>query len=202
MPRVPRAAVEMRAACSDDLDALVALYQELGSPQTALLRRGRAVTDPRDGDAPRRGLARALEDPSRRVVVACSEGVPVGFVLLALVPASALLADLSVRAEPLVVARRARRHGVGRALLAAAAAFGEQHGAAMLTIALRPNDRDGNRYFARLGFVPAEMRRVAPIASVRRALGGPLDPVRSLDGAARRRRLRAREIAPPRGGVV
>lgn len=198
MARKTRTVVELRTATEADLSALLDLYGELDSTQTALLRRGRNVPDGRDAATTRAGFTAALADPARRLVVAEGGGGLVGFVLLGVVPSSSLVAEPAVRADPIVVARRARRRGVGRALLAAAADFGTEQGATVLNVALRPGDRDGNRYFARLGFVPVEVRRVAPVTSVRRAVGSRLEPTAmptphaAVTPAVRRRRLRTR----------
>jgi GNAT superfamily N-acetyltransferase len=191
--RQARMSVAMRSATTEDLPALVALYAELDSPQLALLRRGRNVPDVRDGELTRNGLLAALADPGRRIVLATVDDEPAGFALLTVTPASVLVAEPSVRVDPIVVARSARRRGVGRALTQAAADFAEERGAATLTIAVRPGDRDGNRHFARLGFVPVEVRRVAPVSAVRRAVGGRAEPSpTAMAPALRRSRLRSR----------
>jgi hypothetical protein len=43
-------------------------------------------------------------------------------------------------------------------------------------VGVAPNGRDANRFFARLGFAPLVMRRIAPVAALRRALVSA-DPV-------------------------
>jgi ribosomal protein S18 acetylase RimI-like enzyme len=196
--RAARTAVELRAADESDLDAVLALMVELATPQLALSRRGRNVTDPRDRDVTRAGLLGAIDDSERCLVVAELDGSIAGFALLSIVPSSSLSDEPSLRADPIVVARRARRRGVGRALVSAAADFAEDRALATMTVAVRPVDRDGNRYFARLGFVPIEVRRVAPVAAVRRAVGAGRHEPTLLPGthvgvtpALRRRRLRA-----------
>ncbi len=179
-------------ATPDDLPLLLDLYAELDSPQTALLRRGRNIPDVRDADVTRDGLLAAFADPSRRIVLAVIDDGPAGFALLTPIPASVLMAEPSIRVDPIVVARSARRRGVGRALTQAAAGFAEERGAATLTVAVRPGDRDANRHFARLGFVPVEVRRVAPVSVIRRAVGGDESSRVSVTPAVRRSRLRAR----------
>ena len=55
---------------------------------------------------------------------------------------------------------------------------------------MHPGSRDANRFFARLGFAPLAVRRVAPVAVVRRRLTGT--DVRPLSEHLVRRRARAR----------
>lgn len=203
MGRVVHAGVDVRDATEEDLPALLALFAELDPSQSALLRRGRNIVGPRDAEATAAGFRLAVEDPQRRVVLAVSADIPVGLAVFSLVPTSSLVREPSLRVDPLVVARRARRRGVGNALLAAGVAFAEEHGAAVMSVSLRSTDRDANRHFARMGFVPAEVRRVAPLATVRRALGGAVradapDPF-TLRRRPRDLRLRERASAhPPR----
>ncbi|MGH3744873.1 MAG: GNAT family N-acetyltransferase [Mycobacteriales bacterium] len=172
MGRVVHAGVDVRDATEADLSALLALFAELDPSQSALLRRGRNIVGPRDAEATAAGFRLAVADPQRRVVLAVYGDRPVGCAIFSLVPTSSLVREPSLRVDPLVVARRARRRGVGNALLAAGVAFADEHGAGVMSVSLRSTDRDANRHFARMGFVPAEVRRVAPLPTVRRALGG------------------------------
>jgi GNAT superfamily N-acetyltransferase len=191
MARTTHAGVELRTATADDVDALIAVFADLEGAQSNLLRRGRNIASARDGDATREGFLAAIADPHRRVILALHDGVAAGFALLAVVPSSSLVHEPSVRIDPLVVSRGARRRGVGRLLMGAAAAYAEEHGATTLTVAVRPGDRDGNRHFSRLGFAPVEVRRVAPVAAVRRAIAMPRgDVVVPLAPALRRRHTR------------
>lgn len=71
----------------------------------------------------------------------------------------------------LVVAKKQRRRGVGRALLAATVHLAEQRGIDHILASAVTTSRDANRYLARLGFAPYVVRRVAPTAVLRRSLG-------------------------------
>ena len=64
------------------------------------------------------------------------------------------------------------RRGVGRALVAAAAAFCDEIGAEHVVVNVFPQVREANRFYAKLGFSPLVVRRVAPVSStLRRTLG-------------------------------
>ena len=112
--------------------------------------------------------------------------------LLTVAPANALLDLPAVHMSHAVVPDRHRRRGAGRALVAAAAAYAEEHGVEQLVVSVHPGSREANRFFARLGFAPLAVRRVAPVAAVRRRLAAgeraPADHVVRL----RRRPVRVR----------
>ena len=74
--------------------------------------------------------------------------------------------------EHLFVQEEARRQGVGRALIARATTFAEQGGASQISTSVPAAGRDGQRFFARLGFTPFVVRRVASV-SARAPSAGP-----------------------------
>lgn len=192
MARRTRPGVEVREATPEDVGPMLRVVAEVDGTAASPLRRRNSSTA-RDAETMREAFLAALGDPGRRVVVAVQDGTPCGVALLALVPASTLAPDPSVRVDPLVVSRPARRRGVGRLLLGAAATYAEEHAAATLTVAVRPGDREANRHFSRLGFAPVEVRRMASVVAVRRALALPrTDVVVPLVSALHRRRA-----APP-----
>ena len=90
--------------------------------------------------------------------------------LLTVAPANALLDLPAVHMSHAVVADRHKRRGAGKALVCAAAAHAEAHGIDQIVVSVHPGSRDANRFFARLGFAPMAVRRVAPVAVVRRRL--------------------------------
>lgn len=126
---------------------------------------------------------------------------PAGYVVIADTTRSLLVAAPSVSIDMLFVHADFRRQGVGRALLAAASRYADRHGCEHLVSAVPAQDREANRFFARLGFAPETMRRVASSATLQRKLAGePRSQRYSLDKVLRRRRdVRARAAAaePP-----
>ena len=67
--------------------------------------------------------------------------------------------------------------GSGKALLAAASRYADRNGCDHLVSAVPAQDRELNRFFARLGFAPETVRRVTSSAVLQRKLAGePSDP--------------------------
>ncbi len=170
-----RAPLRVRPATADDLSALVAFGDELRdrllpAPEGARLRAAGASA--RNALEPR--YADALADPDRHLVVVVdvsggSEEL-LGMALFIVAPANALVDMPAVHMSHAVVPDRFRRRGAGRALVAAATAFAEERGVDQLVVSVHPGSREANRFFARLGFVPLAVRRVAAVAALRRRL--------------------------------
>jgi ribosomal protein S18 acetylase RimI-like enzyme len=178
----------VRPATRDDLPHLLDLAVELREhvlPAGEPRERGR-------GAGARAALegryAEALDDPDRHLVVATDEdGATLGMALFTVATTNALLDTAAVHMSHAVVSGRYRRRGAGKALVAAVAAFAEERGLDQIVVSVPPTSRDANRFFARLGFAPLAVRRVAPVALVRRHL--PVDG-RVGDAAVRRRARR------------
>ncbi|MDP9497425.1 MAG: GNAT family N-acetyltransferase [Actinomycetota bacterium] len=187
-----RPVLRVRPATSDDLPALVAFGDELRDrllPATEGSRARAAGASARNSLELR--YADALADPDRHlvVVVDASPERPeqtLGMALFTVGPANALVDMPAVHMSHAVVPDRFRRRGAGRALVAAAAAFAEERGVDQLVVSVHPGSREANRFFARLGFVPLAVRRVAPVAAVRRRLA--TGEVRGDDHVVRLRR--------------
>ena len=180
---VPRAHVTVRTASADDLPALVDLWQEL---------RDLAPRRPRPGhlaDDPEVRLRSVIDDPACRVVVACLDDLPVGMAVLSRTWVSPLLDAMAVQVSLLVVSSAHRKHGVGRALVCAAVAYGEEIDAEEVVVSVLPTLREANRFYAQLGFSPQVMRRTAPVASLRRRLSISQDRRPTSELARRRARL-------------
>jgi GNAT superfamily N-acetyltransferase len=140
------------------------------------------------------GLARAITRDGVDAFVAALDGADVGFVVLTRGPLLPLLDEPSVAIEHLFVRDAARRQGVGRALLARATTFAEQGGANQISTSVPASGREGQRFFARLGFSPFVIRRVASVSALRRRLVP--EPCLARDATVlRRRSLRARSRA-------
>lgn len=187
-----RASVTVRNGVPDDLPAVLELYDEL----CAAGPRG-TVPAPTEAGSARAAVAaryaRAIESPDERLaVVVTTQGEVVGMSLMTRATSSGLVEALAVHMNHVSVAAGHRRRGAGRALVAAATAWAEEIGAAGVAVPVYPSGREANRFFARLGFAPVSVTRVASVPALRRRLGSEV-PSATLDEGhlMRRRRLRA-----------
>jgi ribosomal protein S18 acetylase RimI-like enzyme len=183
---VPRGTLHVRAAREADLPAMVDLAEGL---REALLPPAEPLAwtgTPSGRAALEQRFREALVCPDRHLVLvvgACDE--PLGMALFTVSSASPLLDVPALHMSHAVVADRYRRRGAGKALVAAAAAYAEERGLSQLVVSVQPGSRESNRFFARLGFAPLAVRRVAPVTAVRRRLAQA--ELGSSEVAARRR---------------
>lgn len=193
---MPRPGVRVRVAVEADLPVLVALGDELREAAGEGTRRflpTRAAGAAADLE---RRYADALADPARRVVLAVTdEDTPLGMAVLCRGSAGALSDLPAVCVSHVVVADRHRRRGAGKALVAAAAAWADELGVEQVVVSVHPGAREANRFYARLGFAPLSVRRVAPVAVLRRRLATP-EQRTAADGHVVRRRPAARRPRP------
>jgi ribosomal protein S18 acetylase RimI-like enzyme len=134
----------VREASPGDLDALTALYEELtGRPREP-------VTDPPPD--PREVIAQIIGDPARSLLVAELDREVVGSVDVLIAPNLTHYAQPWALVENVVVAARARRHGVGRALMLRAIELARAAGCYKVNL-ISGNERTGAHDFYRsLGF--------------------------------------------------
>jgi GNAT superfamily N-acetyltransferase len=181
--------VHVRTAGPDDLRAVLrfaAMVPEIPAARRLLGRppAAEAVTA-----SHRERYRRLLADPERHVLLALEEGdEPVGMGVVAADRTGHLLDIPAARLTHLVVERRHRRKGAGRALIAAAVDFAEKQGIEHVMVGVSPTSREGNRFLARLGFIPVLVRRVATVQVLRRHLTVPDVHFDVPDRGARRRR--------------
>lgn len=198
---MPRSALHVRPATHADLPALLELGEELRDQLLPVEGGPRARPGSLAGRAAlTQRYTEAVEDPDRHLMlVTGTAGEVLGMALLTVGSANALVDLPAVHMSHAVVPDRHRRRGVGKALVAAAATFAEERGIEQLVVSVHPGSRDAARFFARLGFAPMAVRRTAPVAVVRRHLGGTERPPAQL---VRRRPLRApRPAALPATGT-
>jgi GNAT superfamily N-acetyltransferase len=177
----------VREATADDMPALLAMWSELREMGGRIER---LMPGP-DAEALRARLTWIADDPSSRALVAVVDDDQVaGMTLLTEAPYAPLFDQRAVHAHYLHVRDGYRRRGVGKALLAAAAAFAEEVGAEHVMTSVLPQMRETQRFYARLGFSPVVVRRSAPVSVLRRRLApsGTTSVTDSL--LARRRSLR------------
>jgi GNAT superfamily N-acetyltransferase len=196
-----RTALRVRPAIEGDLPALLEFADDLRDQLLPVAdlggKRQRSTMAARSAMATR--LLDAMADPERHLVVAVSpDDEPLAMALLTVTSANALLDIPAVHLSHAVVPDRHRRRGVGKALVAAATAFAEERGVEQIVVSVHPGSRDANRFFARLGFAPLAVRRVAPVAVVRRHLAA----VGELSAADHVVRQLRRPVRRPGSGVA
>lgn len=164
-----RISLVVRDAEPADADAVLHVW-------TDLLRR---MSPDRSARPPltevRASIARIAADPGQRLVLAVTEDEVIGAAFLTRSQLSPVHAEDAVHIGYLQVREHARRHGAGRALIEAAVAWAEEKGASTILAAATANDRDANRYLARLGFSSIAIVRGAPVAALRAGML-PLEP--------------------------
>ena len=192
--------VRVREATSADLPSMLALGDELREQVLPLSepaprsRTNKTVTGAAR-DALEARYLEALGDPARHLVLAVGDKDDVlGMAIFSVGSANALLDLPAVHVSHAVVSDRHKRRGAGKALVAAAAAFAEERGLDQLLVSVHPGSRDANRFFARLGFAPLAVRRVASVSVVRRRLAGP--HLSAVDAVVRRRARGVRSALP------
>jgi ribosomal protein S18 acetylase RimI-like enzyme len=185
--------VHTRAATPDDIPTLLDLWDELRQVGG---RAERAVNPMTVVDLPSR-LLEVLLDPECRIVLATTADAPAGMVLLRIVRPDPLSDNEVVHIMHLVVSRAARNHGVGHALVCSAADFAAERHIDHVAASVYPSLRDANRFFARLGFAPVAVRRIAPVAVLRRRFDNERTPSLFADTVRRRTRI-GRPVPPQR----
>ncbi|MFD7025449.1 GNAT family N-acetyltransferase [Promicromonospora sukumoe] len=174
-----RTVLDIHPACEADLPAVAAL---------AVSARDDSPTGAQLGA---QELDRLLEHLSvllaagGHVLVAEQDGRVVGVVLGRVVAAYLFAESASLYLDMLYVAPQARRHGVGHALLRAAADLAAAHDCHDIYSAPVPGNRGVQRFLARLGFAPAAGHRVASVAALQRRLA---TEAAARDGATHGRR--------------
>jgi GNAT superfamily N-acetyltransferase len=147
--------------------ALVALWQQL---------RGEGPRRPGSAESPDLAAGRfelVLADDSSRVVVAVFDDEIIGMAQVSRTPATLLTDSSSVDLTAMCVADAHRRRGAGKALVSAAVAYADELGVESVVVSVFPQHREANRFYARLGFAPLVVRRVAGVTALRRRLGSP-----------------------------
>jgi len=167
-----RLLVRVRDAAPQDIDVLLSFAEQVldagdVNARSPMVRLAEGVM----GHQLRERYSRLLADPEHRVVLAESdEGRAVGLAVFSVDMISALLAVPVVYVSHVIVPGLERDRAVGRALVEAATTFAEEIGAEHVIVGLNPGGRESNRFFARLGFTPLIMRRIASVQTLRRSL--------------------------------
>ncbi|MEP7055386.1 MAG: GNAT family N-acetyltransferase [Actinomycetota bacterium] len=186
-----RAAVSVREAVAEDIPVLLDMWTDLR--HHAVRRNTRASSDQLLAEVAHR-FVEAIVDPSCRLVVAVAGDVVLGMALFTVVSSSTLLDVPTVHASHIYVVDGHRGRGVGKSLIAAAAVFAGERGVDQVMVSVAPGLREANRFYARLGFAPTVVRRVAPLSVLRRQLAADEPTGPGVPGVLRRE-LRLRRSA-------
>lgn len=189
--------IEVRDARPDDAETLVTLWREL---TTGTGHQARLLAAPTVESA-RAAVGRHRDDPSGRLIVGEIDGVLGGMAYLRQTPLSPLHEETTVMVEYLHVSDHARRHGLGKALMAEAASWAEHGNCPHLAVLAPPVAREANRFLARLGLGQAGMVRFASTHTVRRRLAAEHAP-NMLGLLSSRRSVIARRAQLPRSPLV
>ena len=124
-----------------------------------------------------------------------AEGRLIGLASLTVVDESLFELSSVVVLEGIHVVSAYRNSGVGRAILAAAAAFAVAVGASNVAVNAPAQTRPVNRFFAKWGFAPSTIHRVISVADLTRRLSEVgIEAVRDPDSSQLHRLLRRRAV--------
>jgi ribosomal protein S18 acetylase RimI-like enzyme len=155
-----RQAITIRDAGPDDAAELLLLWAEMA-------RSGE--NSARAQEDARQALANIAADPDRRLLVAESEDGVVATMQVSRGQMSPLVLDTVLHTSFLLVRPGLRKQGHGQALMDAALAWAEEKGITQVT-AITDNNRETNRFFARLGLSTLGTMRHSSVAGLRKKL--------------------------------
>ncbi len=184
---MPRVHVVVRPLTTADTEAVLEMWEEL---RQYTGRSGALAPMPSEARL-RQVMAEMDGDDSCRAVVAALDGEVVGMAVFTRRPLGPFMEARVVQIDYLHVRAAFHRRGVGRALVAAATGYADEIGSEHVSVNVLPQVREANRFYAKIGFSPLAVRRVASVSTLRRSLGLEV-PVR---GAARAGLLARRRTA-------
>ena len=139
----------------------------------------------------RERVSAAMERPDVRLYLAGAGKRFVGYAVLTRSPLSGLSEAPSIWIDQVYVVPSARRQGVAKALLATATRYADEVGVDQIASCVPAEQRESNRFYAKLGFSQYVVRRVTSTAGLRRKLVGE-QAAATVRTVQRRRTLRAR----------
>ncbi len=160
-----RCSVHVRDAEPRDVDQLRVLLAAFAT------RAGEEETRPGEAGTAVAGIAL---DPDQRLIVAEVDGQVAGVAHLVRAPLSPLSPGTAVHVLHLHVREDLRRHGVGRALMESTLSWAEEKESGHVIAAASVNDRDANRFMARLGLSQVAVMRAATVSALRAKM--PVEP--------------------------
>ena len=194
-----RAALPVRDALDGDITAIMHLTADVLDESEGHSHAGvRRLLEGPDMRSRQSQFEKLLTDADVRVIVSTDpldDAVITGVAVLSEDTISAVFESPAVFVNYLLVPGSFRNRGVGKALLCEATRYADRCGAKHLIVGVSSTARETNRYYARLGFAPLVVRRIASVAHLRKSLG-----MASAYGERRGSRLRG--ISAPFGAIT
>jgi GNAT superfamily N-acetyltransferase len=159
----------VRDAVPEDAEALLLIWTDFTSVPP------RQPRPSADLDGVRRAVARICDDPDQRLLVALTEGDPVGVVHLRRAPLSPVHGEDAVHVGYLHVLSAYRRRGLGKQLMDTAASWAEDTGSKHIVASVAANARDSNRFLTRLGMSQVAVVRATTVCALKSKLRSPAD---------------------------
>ncbi len=189
---MPRSHVVVRPPAAEDLPAVLTMWEQLR--QTS--GRGGPMAPAASEHRLKERLVELQTNPAYRVAVAEVDGVVVGMACFEARAIGPFVETRVVQIDYLYVLPEFHRRGVGRGLVTAATVFAEELGVEHVAVNVFPQVREANRFYARIGFTPLVVRRIATVGVLRRRLGLDDADTRQRAGLLARRRLALRTRTP------
>lgn len=172
-----RAAIPVRDAREGDMAAIMHLTAEVldeaegeGQSHPGVRR----LIESADMQARQEQFQRLLADADVRIIVATDpidDTALTGVAVLSQDMITAVFESPAILVNYLLVPSRFRNRGIGKALLAEATRYADHCGAKHLMVGVSSTSRQTNRYYARIGFAPLVVRRIASVHHLRKSLG-------------------------------
>jgi GNAT superfamily N-acetyltransferase len=167
-------AIMVREAVLDDLSALLPLWEDIHPGLSNL------SVEPLESR-----IAMSTTNENFRVLTAWDADKAVGIALISIAEVGTWVEMPSLQISGLHVHKSSRHRGVAKALLNSALGYADIWGCHNIMASVPPQEREANRFFARLGFAPIATRRICDTAQLRKKISD--EPSRMVAQRIRRR---------------
>ena len=167
-------AILVREAVTQDLDSLLPVWEDINAGVSKL---SSAPLESR--------IALSITSEYFRVLAAWDGEKAVGIALVSIADVGTWVEAPSLQISGLHVLKSSRHRGVAKALLNSALSYADIWGCNNIMALVPPQEREANRFFARLGFAPIATRRICDTAQLRKKISD--EPSRMVAQRIRRR---------------
>jgi len=167
-------AIVVREAVLEDLNALLPLWEDIHA--------GLSI---QSADPLEARITMSVTNENFRVLTAWDGDKAVGIALISIAEVGTWVELPSLQIAGLHVHKSSRHRGVAKALLNTALGYADKWGCHNIMASVPPQEREANRFFARLGFAPIATRRICETAQLRKKISD--EPSRMVAQRIRRR---------------